>query len=98
MTWNYRLVKHILKEGIYKDKNMAIYDVCEVYYDSVGNPEAVSIDPITFGCDEEVEFASDEEAKKEVIAALQNAIKDIQKYDIFEEPDSWNEDNHADVD
>ena len=39
MTWNYRVIRKDTTDGEY-------YGIFEVYYDSSGNPEMVTVDPI----------------------------------------------------
>ena len=47
MTWNYRVVHHLMDETDY-------YGIHEVYYDEDGRPQNVTVDPMDVGWEESV--------------------------------------------
>lgn len=73
MTWNYRVVKYLDGSG---------YGLHEVYYDKENKPWAMTTDPIPFSTDSD-------EGPETVIKALKMALKDAEKYPVFEEPEKW---------
>ncbi len=88
MTWNYRIVKQMIKVG---DRERATYGLHEVYYNEDGTAWAMTENATSFGCDL---IDSDEEAREQVVGALECALKDAKKHPIFIEPEKWAKPDH----
>lgn len=70
MSWNYRIVKHVLEDG------EPYYGLHEVHYDDKGEPKNWTESAARFGGD----------SAEEVQDALFMAIKDAFRYPVFEPP------------
>lgn len=76
MTWNYRIVKRR------HDRDKETFALHEVYYDSEGRPWGMTVEPATFGCD-------DDEGAEGVSWALAQALADAIRLPVLDEPEKW---------
>lgn len=73
MVWNNRIVKY---------KNGSGFGLHEVYYNSAGEPCAMTENPKGFAADVE-------EGSQGVIESLELALSDAKKHPVLDEPEVW---------
>lgn len=70
VSWHYRVVRH-------HDGNLSL---CEVYYGEHGQVTEIVTSPLFAA------FTPAGEGKPEIIAALRNALRDAERFDVLDEP------------
>ena len=73
MSWNYRIVRYRDHAGL---------GLHEVYYDDAGEPWGMTAEAVRFVCDAE-------EGESGIVASLVQALADVRKYPVFDEPEVW---------
>lgn len=77
--WNYRIVKYRPGVKVAPGASEDCYGLHEVYYNSKGEPWAMTSDPRGFIG----------ETPEELIDALNMALRDAQERPVLEEPEEW---------
>ncbi len=80
MSWNYRLVKYKAVEiaGVLEEPG---YGIHEVYYNQAGEAWAMTEQPVAFAGD----------TRDEVLSGMARATLDALENPVFEEPETWPE-------
>lgn len=77
MSWNYRIVKRYYTD-LRSGEERSFYALHEVYYDEDGNPNARTVEPISFQCDEE-------EGPEGIQGSLKIALDDATKHPVLDD-------------
>jgi len=84
--WNYRIVK---KHHDFNGVRYNTYSIYEVFYNEEGKEDGMSVNPATFGTDDQgmEEFRFD--PVEELIESLEMALRDAKEKPVFEPPEDW---------